>query len=156
MTQSLFISALLTAMVLLAISGFLYFGWRKKRKLHRHLEQLLNDVNDQQVIRKGQLTRRLQQSLSVSPEAAQRLSRDLLGAEKLFLQQCTAQLLQHKLDENFYAQLCELLDCYLNSLAQDNNSATQTSETDAQGIAPQTRLPAEDAAPELDWGDVFD
>ena len=162
MSPILLLSAIVTTLVLLGIGIFLYLSWRKKHRLHLHLVELLDEITDQQSKRKNRLLRRFTDKLNLPHSDAQPITEQLIGAEKLFLQQVMEQCLQQTPNEQLYLQLCELLDIYFNQLiglksaqAVANDSASETNtveETPAQEV----HLVNPDAPPEPDWGDVFD
>ncbi|MCK9607874.1 MAG: hypothetical protein M0R33_15630 [Methylomonas sp.] len=165
--MQLLMGALLTSFVLVAIISFLTLSWFKKRKQHRQLEQLLNEIEETQNSRKTKLSQKLTLQFEMTENDAQGVSEQLIGAEKLFLQQYIDQLLNQKPSAIVYDQVCELLDYYLDSLALQNTDSSQTSNT-TQPISSDaeiTHITAEpqpkptekpDAKPEPDWGDVFD
>lgn len=159
-----FIAVVVTSCVLVAIISFLTLNWLQKRKQHRQLEQLLDDIQERQNSRKNRLSRKLTRQFDMPEDEAQGISEQLIGAEKLFLQHYIGQLLTQKPSDIVYDHLCELLDDYLNRLPHQNKDSakaakTQQSASDPEiaSVAPETD-PAENsnAIPEPDWGDVFD
>lgn len=164
MRMQLFMSVLLTSFVLVAIISALTLSWFKKRKQNRQLEQLLDEIKEAQNSRKTKLSRKLTRQFDMTETDAQGVSEQLIGAEKLFLQQYFDQLLKQKPSDIVYVQLCELLDYYLNSVALQNTDLSQTSNT-TQPIASDEEITytaekpkpeSTENKPEPDWGDVFD
>lgn len=162
MTTILLISMVVTGLFLFLIAGFLIMSWHKKRQSFRQFEQLLADITDQQNTRSDTLKRRLIEKCQIDPANAQNMSIQLIAAEKLFLQQFINQQIQQQSLDDFYTQLCELLDSYLNITpklentgqeASTNSATIQDSENPA---TTQDIKPASDSEPEPDWGDVFD
>lgn len=162
MPPILLLSAIVTTLVLLGIGIFLYLSWRKKHRFHLHLVELLDEITDQQNKRKNRLLRRFTDKLNLPQSDAQPITEQLIGAEKLFLQQVMEQCLQQTPNEQLYEQLCQLLDTYFNQLiglksaqAAVNESAREANtaeESSAEEVHPLNL----DAPPEPDWGDVFD
>lgn len=164
MSAILLLSVIITTLVLSSIAIFLYVSWRKKHRSHLQLVELLDDITDQQSKRKNRLLRRFTDKLNLSHSDAQPIAEQLIGAEKLFLQQMMQQCLQQKPNEQIYEQLCELLDTYFNQLSGLKNSPADASKkTDSDNNVEEPAASAEDqqplnpdAPPEPDWGDVFD
>lgn len=162
MRMLLLMGVLVTTLVLLAIIGFLSVSWFKKRKQHRQLEQLLDEIKERQDTRKNKLARKFARHFDMGENDAQGISEQLIGAERRFLQQYIDQLLKQKPSDIVYDQLCDLLDYYLNSLVPRGKDASQPAET-ADTAPPVGEMTANEQAagetqntPEPDWGDVFD
>lgn len=159
MSPVLLLSIIMTTLVLLSVGIFLYVSWRKRQHVHAQLVELLDDITEQQSKRKNRLLRRFTDKLNLPPSDANPIAEQLIGAEKLFLQQMMAQFLQQKPNEQLYEQLCELLDTYFHQLIGLKNSSAAATDKNA---VPETATIAEapplnpDAPPEPDWGDVFD
>lgn len=172
MTTIMLISIITTSLFLSLIAGFLIISWHKKHQSFRQFDQLLADITDQQNTRSDTLKRRLIEKRQIDPANAQSMSLQLIAAEKLFLQQFINQQIQQQPLDDFYSQLCELLDSYLNitpelentqQAAPTNSAPIQDSENPAtsQDIKPVADSepesnPKPDSEPEPDWGDVFD
>lgn len=153
-----------TCLVLLAIVSFLYISWRTKRKQHRQLEQLLDEIGERQNSRKNKLSRKLGRHFNMPESDVQGITEQLIGAEKLFLQQYIDQLFRQQPNDIIYDQLCELLDCYLNRLMAPGGDSSQSSDKAHPRAATDelAAIKADDftenplTSPEPDWGDVFD
>ena len=163
MSPILLLSVIVTTLVLSGIGIFLYVSWRKKQRFHLQLVELLDDITDQQTKRKNRLLRRLTDKANIDKNDAEPLAEQLIGAEKLFLQQMMEQLLQQKPNQQLYEQLCELLDTYFNQLITITHSPTQpaTKTATVEQCAEATTTEEiqqdnPDAPAEPDWGDVFD
>ena len=127
MTTATLISILLTSLILLLIAVFLFFSWYQKRQSFRQFEQLLTDIVDRQNSRSDKLTRRLIDKRHIDETNARNLSNQLIASEKLFLQHVINQQIQQQPLDDFYTQLCLLLDSYFNiSLKLENTKETAT------------------------------
>ncbi len=141
-----------TIFVLLLVGGLLLSHWRGKRRFDNELEALLDDINDRQGVRGGQLARRLAELHRLDKADADHLSRQLLEAEKQFLKAFIEQQVGRHSIADFYEKLCLLLDAYLIAAPQREDAA----------VAPEPSEPAQAPAdtgnenPPPDWGDVFD
>lgn len=147
-----------TLLVVLSIATALYLSWRKRNALHTGLAQLLEDITEQQQVRKTRLSRTLLEKFDLVEADAVRLSEQLVAAEKKFLQHYLHQSLLQKPNEHLYVELCQLLDVYIDSPAKQIRSKSDA-ESDDRLIAsePQATQADKNAAhPEPDWGDVFD
>lgn len=159
-----FIAVVVTSCVLVAIISFLTLSWLQKRKQHRQLEQLLDDIQERQNIRKNRLSRKFMRQFDMSENDAQGISEQLIAAEKLFLQRYIGQFLTQKPSDIVYDQLCELLDDYLNRLPHQNKDSSEAakirqtaSDPEIASVAPETdSAENSNAIPEPEWGDVFD
>ncbi|WP_150050978.1 MULTISPECIES: hypothetical protein [Methylomonas] len=156
------IGSLTTASVVILITGVLLLIWRNKNQRHRDFERLLDDIKNRQTMRGNLLARRLADKLNVDKTDALGLSEQLITAEKLFLQQFIDQQMQQKPIEQFYEQLCELLDSYLavtcpkchaSNSAPSSHDATPLTETTGSEPAHSENAANPD---EPSWGDVFD
>ena len=155
MNPVLIISLLVTLFVSFSIVILLTLSWRKKKRQHREFERLLDDIKERQEERSNKLTRLLAKKHNLAQTEAQDLTKQLIIAEKSFLQQFIDQQLQQSSVEHFYEHLCELLDNYLNSSSSDpnakpNNTIQSSSHNDGRITKHDTKTPAQD------WGDVFD
>lgn len=162
MTTILLISLAVTLLFIVLIAGFLILSWHKKRQSFTQFEQLLADITDQQNTRSDALTHRFIEDIHIDPTLAQSSSNQLIAAEKLFLQHFINQQIQQQPLDNFYIQLCDLLDSYFSTLSQLENTERKAPISSAIIQSPENHTstqdikPAPDASPEPDWGDVFD
>jgi len=156
------IGSLTTALVVILITGVLLLIWRNKNQRHREFERLLDDIKNRQTTRGNLLARRLADKLNVDKTDALGLSEQLITAEKLFLQQFFDQQMQQKPIEQFYEQLCELLDSYLAVTCpkcHTSNSAHSAHDTTPLNETSGSELEHPDITANPDepsWGDVFD
>lgn len=166
MTTITLISLLATLSILLLIAIFLFLTWHKKRQSLKQFEQLLADITDQQNTRSEALTRRFTDKLHADPTDAQSLSKQLITAEKLFLQYFINQQIQQQPLDDFYTRLCDLLDSYFSITPKlENTQATAPTNSatipNPENLATDQNVkPSPDSEPEPepepDWGDVFD
>lgn len=157
MTTVTLISILATSLILLLISVFLFFSWYQKRQSFRQFEQLLTDIVDQQNARSNKLTRCFIDKRHLDETHAQNLSNQLISAEKLFLQHVINQQIQQQPLDDFYPQLCVLLDSYFNITPNLENtretapiSSTAIENTD-DSVTTQDNTPGTDASSEPEW-----
>lgn len=160
MNSILLIGIVSTVLVLLFIAIFLFKVWRKKVAHHQQFEHLLDDIKERQLARANKLVRRSSEKFNLDQSNAQSLSDQLVTAEKLFLKHFIDQQLQQHSIENFYEQLCELLDSYFSALSSQSNLANNTSsQVSILTKAEEDAMPEKQEQPikqEEDWGDVFD
>lgn len=161
MTTVTLIGILITFLILLLIVFVILLTWHRKRQSLSKFEQVLASINDQQNIRSGTLSRQIIKKLQIDPINAQSLSKQLISAEKLFLHYFINQQIQQQPLDEFYTQLCVLLDSYFNiNPSQENTkeaTATQIIDNSAANQKETSATEQEsksDSEPE--WGDVFD
>ncbi|MBD9357869.1 hypothetical protein [Methylomonas albis] len=168
MTQSLLL-ILLAELSLVLSTGLivlLIVNRRNKRQRLAGIEELLEDIKDRQERRGDRLALALAGKHHVDEQTAQAVSENLIAAEKQFLYGFVEQQMQQQTVGGFYENLCRLMDSYLDALPNapekpvSEKSAVDTEEplvdskpakqTDSEAV------PAEEAPPPPDWGDVFD
>jgi hypothetical protein len=168
MTQSLLL-ILLAELSLVLSTGLivlLIVNRRNKRQRLAGIEELLEDIKDRQQRRGDRLVLALVGKHHLDEQTAQALSENLMAAEKQFLYGFVEQQMQQQAVGGFYENLCGLMDSYLDVLPNapekpvSEKPAVDTEEplVDSKP-AKQTgsgEVPAEEAPPPPDWGDVFD
>ena len=154
-----------TLLALLFIAGLIVYKSRERRHRHADFEKLLDDIKDRQGLRANKLIRHLGGRQHIGQADAQRLSEQLIEAEKTFLQQFLSQQLEQQSVASFYENLCQLLDTYLDAGnspdKQEKQSYTQDNQSNhtrvgADKDAADANQSPESAAEQPTWGDVFD
>lgn len=144
-------------LILVFIAIVFGFKWRQRRRHHRDIEQLLEDIETRQVLRGQQLSRRLQEHFGLDSEPSSQLSDQLIDAEKQFLQAFIEQQLRQASVSSFYENLCEVLDAYYQTLKavgkSSHNNPSPIPSAEEQKAELEALLPINDVP---DWGDVFD
>ncbi len=146
------------------IAGLIFFKSRERRRRHADFEKLLDDIKDRQDLRAKKLVRHMIGNQQFDQADAEKLSADLIEAEKLFLQKFITQQLQQQPVADFYENLCQLLDSYLDSAIPPNgleqSSVDQEHPLANEQAANNQNATAVDQPPSPDepptWGDVFD
>ncbi|AMK75997.1 MULTISPECIES: hypothetical protein [Methylomonas] len=141
---------------------------RNKRRRLAGLEELLEDIKDRQERRGDRLALALVGKHHVDEQTAREVSATLIAAEKQFLFGFVEQQMQQQTVSGFYENLCRLLDSYLDGVptagekpvAEQPAGDAEEQLTDADAEQPKPAdsdaIPAEEAPPPPDWGDVFD
>lgn len=131
MNEVLFIlMAEIIFILVLVLLTMLFVGWRRKKEHQLALEQLLERVAEQEEARKSVLIGYLTVQQKMNNQAAMELCEDFVEAEKQFMYLFLEQQMKHKSISGMYQHLCELLDKYLNLLADNsiNSKADKISQ----------------------------
>jgi len=149
--------------VLLAISGFLFFlQLKKKSKKLFELNQILENISSQEGERKAHLANHLQEGYALSSEAAVESAGYMVEAEKQFIHQFVKEQIEQVSVVDFHQNLCELLDQYLyfvpaSTVDESNPANVEQSEitTKPTLLEEQSHDSAEKKEEDPDWGEAF-
>ncbi len=148
--------------VLLGISGFLFFlRLKKKSKKLFELNQILENISSQEGERKAHLANHLQEGYALSSEAAAESAGYMVEAEKQFIQQFIKKQIEEASVVDFHQNLCELLDQYLyfipTSAIEENNPANveQAEITTKAVLLEEKNHDSDEKKEEPDWGEAF-
>jgi predicted transposase YbfD/YdcC len=150
-------SVLEILLVAAVVGGLVFLKWWQKRRRHADFEILLDDIKSRQSSRVNLLYSRLVGYYQQDQVQALNVSKRLIGAEKIFLQQFIEQQMQQSSVAGFYQQLCDLLDSYLliqkveevDSASESEHSVNELVAEESANRSAATELPPT-------WGDVFD
>lgn len=154
MTTAWMIGIFATLLIAILIAVPIALQWRNKRKRIHAFERLLDDIGSRQQTRIDQLKHQFADQHQLDEDAIQNLSTQLIAAEKSFLQYFIDQQLRQDSVEDFYQQLCKLLDQYLVSMTSTNQTIS-TSPASKQASSQPTVSHRNDTQSDS-WGDVFD
>ncbi len=148
--------------VLLGISGFLFFlRLKKKSKKLFELKQILENISSQEGERKAHLVNHLQEGYALSSEEAEESAAYMVEAEKQFIQQFIKEQIDEASVVNFHQNLYELLDQYLyfvpTSAVVGNNPANveQAEITTKAVLLEEKNHDSNEKKEEPDWGEAF-
>ncbi len=148
--------------VLLGMSGFLFFlRLKKKSKKLFELKQILENISSQEGERKAHLVNHLQEGYALSSEEAEESAAYMVEAEKQFIQQFIKEQIDEASVVNFHQNLYELLDQYLyfvpTSAVVGNNPANveQAEITTKAVLLEEKNHDSNEKKEEPDWGEAF-
>jgi len=148
--------------VLLGISGFLFFlRLKKKSKKLFELKQILENISSQEGERKAHLVNHLQEGYALSSEEAEESAAYMVEAEKQFIQQFIKEQIDEASVVDFHQNLCELLDQYLyfvpTSTVEENNSVNveKAEITTKAVLLEEKNHDSDEKKEEPDWGEAF-
>ncbi len=162
MNMTLTILIIESIVVLLGISGFLFFlRLKKKSKKLFELNQILKNISSQEGERKAHLVNYLQEGYALSSEKAEESAAYMVEAEKQFIQQFIKEQIDEASVVDFHQNLCELLDQYLyfvpTSTVEENNPANveQAEITTKAVLLEEKNHDSDEKKEEPDWGEAF-
>lgn len=117
-TTTLIILIEIVAVLSVLLLGLLFFNWKRKKKRHAELEQILNGVMEHEEIRKDELIVYLIDHQHIAQQQARELCEDFVEAEKQFMYAFLEQQIKLNSLDGFYENLRSLLDNYLRLLPE--------------------------------------
>ncbi len=97
----------------------LVLNWKKKKKKTAEIERLLGQVEENGITRKEHLVNILTNQLAMQEQPAVELVEDFIAAEKRFTHQFLEIQLNQQPISGFYQHECEVLDKYLQLIAEN-------------------------------------
>lgn len=128
----------------LVIAYFLFSLWKKKKKQVVEFESFLESVKEAEIKRKVLLSETLMDKFTFANDDANESSKQMIEADKKFLQLFLRQQLEQTPVVGVYENLCELLDQYLYFVQSKKGASVEKVSENASGEILENTVSNED------------